>query len=261
MQILLPPSEGKHAPATGLPADPAKLAVPGLNPARLQVRSALAALCEGPVDEAAAVLGLGERQRADIAVNTGLATAAAAPAESVYTGVLYDALDLPGLPPRARDRAHRQLLIFSGLWGAVRPGDRIPAYRCAVGVKLPGLGTAKPTGLAAFWRPHLRAHLSPVIGEEFVLDLRSGAYAAMWRPHGGFAAVRILHERVVAGRVTRSVVSHFNKATKGRLVADLLNGDVECADTADLVEALRDLKYTVEIDDAAKGIDVIVTEV
>ena len=47
-------------------------------------------------------------------------------------------------------------------------------------------------------------------------------YAAFWRPPAGLAprvaTVRVLHE--VDG--ARKVVSHFNKATKGRIVRDLL---------------------------------------
>jgi len=42
------------------------------------------------------------------------------------------------------------------------------------------------------------------------------------------------------------VVSHFNKATKGRLVRSLLVAGAEPQSPAELIDALRDLKYTVE---------------
>ena len=101
-----------------------------------------------------------------------------------------------------------------------------------------------------------------------VLDLRSSGYAAMWRPTGRLAertvTVRVLHEQVVAGEVRRSVVSHFNKASKGRLVRDLLLADAAPRSAGRLVEGLRDLKYTVEERPTAAGrsrqADVIVRE-
>ena len=64
-------------------------------------------------------------------------------------------------------------------------------------------------------------------------------YAAFWRPAGlpRVATVRVLHE--VAGR--RQVVSHFNKATKGRILRALLENGANPRTPARLAEALRDL--------------------
>jgi len=55
------------------------------------------------------------------------------------------------------------------------------------------------------------------------------------------------------------VVSHFNKATKGRIVRDLALAEVRPRTVSQLVAALRDLKYTV--DEQPNGLDVVVTEV
>jgi uncharacterized protein len=64
--------------------------------------------------------------------------------------------------------------------------------------------------------------------------------------------------------VTRSVLSHFNKATKGRIVRDLATGATTVKTTRDLVTALRDLKYTVEDTPMGDGgrhrVDVVVTD-
>jgi hypothetical protein len=54
------------------------------------------------------------------------------------------------------------------------------------------------------------------------------------------------------------VVSHFNKATKGRLVRDLAMAGASPRDTLELASVLRDLKYTVEVDGGR--LDVIVAE-
>ncbi|MET8243237.1 peroxide stress protein YaaA [Streptomyces sp. NPDC005202] len=265
MLVLLPPSEGKASSGRGAPLKPESLSLPGLTAAREAVLAELVELCTGDEDKAREVLGLSEGQRGEVAKNAGLRTAGARPAGEIYTGVLYDALDLASLDAAARKRAARSLLVFSGLWGAVRVTDRIPSYRCSMGVKLPGLGA-----LGAYWRAPMAAVLPEAAGDGLVLDLRSSAYAAAWKPKGEVAGrtatVRVLHAQVVDGVERRSVVSHFNKATKGRIVRSLLTAGAAPKDPAELVEALRDLGYVVEAEPPAKAgkawaLDVVVTQI
>ncbi|MFF4831445.1 peroxide stress protein YaaA [Streptomyces sp. NPDC001315] len=265
MLVLLPPSEGKASSGRGAPLKPESLSLPGLNAARAAVLDELAELCAGDEEKAREVLGLSEGLRGEIAKNVELRTAGARPAGEIYTGVLYDALDLASLDTAAKKRAARSLLVFSGLWGAVRVTDRIPSYRCSMGVKLPGLGA-----LGAHWRTPMASALPEAAGDGLVLDLRSSAYAAAWKPKGEVAGrtatVRVLHSQVVDGVEKRSVVSHFNKATKGRIVRDLLAAGIAPKDPAELVEALRDLGYVVEAEAPAKtgkpwALDVVVTEI
>ena len=85
---------------------------------------------------------------AEIARNLVLETSPALPAARVYTGVLYDALDLASLDPAARRRANRWLVTVSALFGAVRPPDAIVPYRLSMAVNLPGVGP-----LASAWKP------------------------------------------------------------------------------------------------------------
>ncbi|GAA2114782.1 peroxide stress protein YaaA [Kitasatospora saccharophila] len=264
MLVLLPPSEGKAAPEAGVPVELAGLSLPGLAAARGRVLAALVELCAGDEERAAGVLGLSKGLRGEVAKNAGLLSAGARPAGEVYTGVLFDNLGLAKLDEAAYARAERSLLVFSGLWGAVRIGDRIPPYRCSMGVKLPPLGA-----LGAYWRGELDAVL-PGVADGLVLDLRSSAYAAAWKPAGPVAGrtvtVRVLQERLVDGVPKRSVVSHFNKATKGRLVRDLLAAGLEPAAPGELVDALEQLGHRVEV--SARGtdrkpwqLDVVVTDV
>ncbi|WKK22243.1 peroxide stress protein YaaA [Streptomyces olivoreticuli] len=268
MLVLLPPSEGKATAVEGgarAALDVGALSLPGLAGAREAVLTELVELCAGDEDKAAEVLGLSPGLRGEIAKNAGLWTAGTRPAGEIYTGVLYDALGLATLPAAARRRAERSLLVFSGLWGAVRVGDPIPSYRCSMGVRLPGLGA-----LGAYWRGAMEAHLPEVAADGPVLDLRSAAYATAWKPKGDIAArtatVRVLQSKIVNGVEKRSVVSHFNKATKGRLVRDLLTSGATPPDVPQLVDALRVLGYAVEATPPARAgrtwsLDVVVTEV
>lgn len=265
MLVLLPPSEGKASSGRGAPLKPESLSLPGLTAAREAVLDELVELCAGDEDKAREVLGLSEGLRGEVAKNAGLRTAGARPAGEIYTGVLYDALDLASLDTAAKRRAARSLLVFSGLWGAVRVTDRIPSYRCSMGVRLPGLGA-----LGTHWRTPMEAALPEAAGGGLVLDLRSSAYTAAWKPKGEVAGrtatVRVLHAQVVDGVEKRSVVSHFNKATKGRIVRSLLLAGTAPKDPAELVEALRDLGYVVEAKAPARAgrawaLDVVVTEI
>ncbi|MBO3738861.1 peroxide stress protein YaaA [Actinoplanes flavus] len=263
MLILLPPSEGKTPAAAGAPVDPSSLWLPSLTAARTRVLKKLVSLCARSsarsIADSLAVLGLSEGQRGEVARNAGLLTAPAGVASGIYTGVLYEALNPGDLPPAARRWLGESAVVFSGLWGAVRLGDRIPAYRCSIGVTLPTIG-----GLTAYWKKALRPALDEAAAGTPVLDLRSGAYAAMWAPAENAAAVKVLHERIVDGVARRSVVSHFNKATKGRLVRALAAEGAAPGSVDELVTALRDLKFTVEERPGPTGqprqLEVIVTE-
>ncbi|MFD6416971.1 peroxide stress protein YaaA [Streptomyces sp. NPDC060194] len=254
MQVLLPPSEGKAASGRGAALDLGSLSLPGLTEARAAVLAELVELCAADEEKAREVLGLSEGLRGEVAKNAGLLEAGTRRAGEIYTGVLYDALGLATLDTAARRRAGRSLLVFSGLWGAVRIGDRIPSYRCSMGVKLPGTGP-----LGAYWRTAMAPVLPEVVGEGLVLDLRSAAYAAAWKPKGATAertaTVRVLHAP------TRKVVSHFNKATKGRIVRSLLTAGADPRSVGELAKTLRELGYVVEEGRGHGALDVLVDEV
>ena len=259
MLILVPPSETKAFPAQSPPVELGALVLPQLAPTRARLLKALARVARGRVPAALDSLGLSEGQAGELAHNRELLAAPAGPAAEVYTGVLYDALDLPGLDRQGI--ATDQVLIFSGLWGALRPADRIPHYRCSAGAKLPPAGP-----VSAVWRKALRAPLAAHVGDQLVVDLRSGAYASLWAAGGNAVTVRVLHERESGGAITRSVVSHFNKATKGRLARALLESGEQPAKPDELADLIRALGYTVESGpggtrpDAPAALDIVVSE-
>ena len=253
MLILLPPSEGKSAPRRGKPLDLGSLSFPELHAARAEVLEGLVRLCTDGTADAASVLGLGPTQADEVARNARLRTAPTARADHVYSGVLYEALDLPSLDVAARRRATSRLAITSGLFGLLRPADRIPAYRLSGSVSLPGLGA-----VARHWARHLAPAVEEAAGNGLVVDLRSGGYTPFWRPTKTEAprvvTVRVLHE--VGG--TRKVVSHFNKATKGRLVRDLLVDGSTPRSPGRLAELLGDLGWKVEAGERPTQLDVLV---
>jgi cytoplasmic iron level regulating protein YaaA (DUF328/UPF0246 family) len=257
--ILLPPSEGKTPARRGKPLDLATLSFPELSAPRQAVLDALVELCRGDPDRARRTLGLPPGLADLVGRNADLVAASTARADRVYTGVLYDALALPDLPADARRRATSRVAVVSSLFGLVRPGDRIPAYRLSGDASLPGVGP-----VAGVWRRHLDPVVRGAAGAGLIVDLRSTTYAAFWRPATDLArrvvTVRVLHES--DGR--RSVVSHFNKATKGRLVRGLLEDGANPPSVPALVRTLERLGWQVEVGAAGKAgtqVDVVVSDV
>ncbi|PYI38111.1 peroxide stress protein YaaA [Arthrobacter psychrolactophilus] len=237
MLILLPPSEGKTPAADGSPVDLAELSFPELTTARQDVAVALAAI--SAQDDALSQLGVGASLVHEVSRNTRLAHEPAAPAHSIYSGVLFDALGYQSLTTPQKIKADAAVVVVSGLWGAVRFADRIPAYRLSMSVGLPGLGK-----LASFWKPKLASAMEDAAQGQLLVDCRSSTYAAAWVP---------APERTVAVNVfterdgTRKVVSHFAKHTRGELARHLLTRRGKAPETpAQLAKAAGE-KWTVEL--------------
>src|SRR6478672_12745977 len=186
--------------------DRARLSFPELAPTRASVAATLAEVSGRP--DAPALLGVSANLLRDIRRNLVLDTAPALPAADLYTGVLYDALDLPGLDTAALRRARRWLLVISALYGALRPGDKVAPYRLSMGVNLGALGP-----LAAVWREPLAEVLPRVAGRGVVVDCRSSTYAAAWAPRGPLA------DRWVQVRVPGA--THMAKHTRGLVARHL----------------------------------------
>ena len=259
MLILLPPSEGKTPPKAGEPLDLTELSFAGLAKTRKAVLAALIRFCRTDPTAAAVALGLGPTQAGHVRTNTQLKRAPAAPALDIYTGVLFEALDAGSLRHAERARLNRLVAISSALFGLVRPDDRIPAYRLSGDTTLPDLGS-----MPSVWRDQVSAQLELEAG--LILDLRSGAYAALG------PLPQAVAERSVVGRILhehdgkRSIVSHHNKATKGRLVRSLTEASSLPGSIPDLLDALSSLGYVVELQPTRKTgvqavVDIIVSEI
>lgn len=220
MLVLLPPSETKAIGGDGAPLDLDSLSFPELNTVRDKLVTALIDLARD-VPASLKALDISERQVDEVHRNAQLRTSETMPALTRYTGVLYDALDFQTLRKADRERAYRRLAVASALFGVVRGGDPVPAYRLSGGSTLPAHGS-----LRTLWKPALEPVLTEA--DEFVVDLRSGAYSSL---------AKIPHAVVV--RVVTSegkVISHFNKAHKGLLARAIATSKAEPKDLKGLVK-------------------------
>ena len=244
MLLLLPPREGKSAPEGGIPTR--KLSFPELGKPLTQVWDALIAMCKHEPQTAAKNLGLGVTQLDEVATNIHLAKSKCGPAIDVYTGVLYEALDAYSLNARTRTKLNKTAAISSALFGLVRPLDLIPAYRLS--------GNSTVTSLPSLplvWREASSAVIAASAGP--IIDMRSQTYMALGPiPETCYEraiTLRVLHEK----NGKRSVVSHFNKATKGALVRSLMLNSKTPKNTNEFLAALTTLGYKWEISESKKS--------
>lgn len=235
--VLLPPSETKSDGGASAPLELSELAMPQLTAVRDKLVTELVGLAADPAASRAA-LGLGKGADAEIVRNAALRTSPTRPALERYTGVLYDALDAAAFTKVQRSKAFARLAIGSALFGAVRAGDQIPAYRLSGGSKIPGLPT-----LSALWRDSLADALHAEAGGDLVVDLRSGTYQQLGRVPDAITA-NVLTEHPDG---TRTVVSHFNKHHKGLLARALVLTRAEPTDVRGIARVAEKAGLRTEI--------------
>ena len=114
--------------------------------------------------------------------------------------------------------AEAAVLVFSGGLGIVRGSDLVPWYRVPAAARLPIGGT-----VAASWRAALASEVPVVLGDRFVVDLRSSDYTGLWKPPAGrVVAIRVLRQRKIGRQRVEQVVSYHSKLTKGRIARALV---------------------------------------
>lgn len=235
-------------PGEGDPVDLGALAfAEELESLRGKLLDALERLGGKPVGQAVKALGISAGQAGEVGLDAALRKASAAPAAEVYSGVLYERLDLMGLPSAARRRAAGQVLIASALWGFVRPEDRIPYYRFSAKARLKGVGPP-----VAWWRDAL-AEAMPDEPGDLIVDMRSAAYAAAWKPkRATLLSVRAFTE--TGGK--RKTVSHMAKAVRGDVARALLLAKKSPADSEVAAATVAAAGFEVEL--TPSTLDVIV---
>ena len=255
--ILLPPSEGKTVPHTRHVLDLAELSFTELTALRSKTIDALVKVSEGRISAARKILGVTANQDDEIARNHDLSNKPVAPAMEVYTGVLFDAIGIDSLSKSALKNFSRDAYVISALFGLISVNDQIPAYRLSGSAKLPKVGS-----MASTWNEPV-AHVLVSVNE-FIIDLRSGTYQKLGQiPEavaGNSVVPRIL-QRMPSG--PPKIVSHHNKATKGRIVRAIAQSGKALKSVDALAEVIAGLGADVQIIKPANpakpfGLDVVV---
>ena len=126
------------------------------------------------------------------------------PAMSVYSGVLYQALEWSSLSPAARKRGEASIAIISAKYGVVSPLDRIENYKLKINNK--AMATLVESKLSN-------------LEKTLIVDCRSSTYKTVWKSPADIT-VEIKVSTVVDG--VRTVVTHMSKKTRGEITRWLL---------------------------------------
>ena len=137
------------------------------------------------------------------------------PAVLAFNGDVYDGLDAKTLKTADHRWAQQHIVILSGLYGALRPLDRLQPYRLEMGT---ALKTARGKDLYAYWGDTVAEHLNARQADDaapVVVNLASVEYARV-------ALRKALRARVVdcvfeEGQADGSfkVISFFAKKARG----------------------------------------------
>lgn len=228
--VLLPPSESKLSAESGPKLNLGSLAFPELTDKRNKVLAELIKLSSGRQTKALAVLDISKKQDFELVRNQNLLSEPTAPAWQIYSGVLFEALDPHSLTTVQRAKLCELTFVQSALFGLVSLNDEIPAYRLSGDSVLPKIGS-----LSRFWA----ASCSQVLeqGNDLIIDLRSGIYCKLGPvPETVPVVVPKIMQRMKSG--PPKVVSHHNKATKGRILRALAQSKSRVKSVDDLANII-----------------------
>ena len=162
------------------------------------------------------------------------------PAVLAFNGDVYEGLDAASLSEDDLQWAQQHLLILSGLYGVLRPLDRMQPYRLEMGT---ALDNARGKNLYAFWGDTLAGHInerlqsdaSPVIvnlaSQEYFKAVRPTAASRWLKPRivecvfedwkAGQYKVISFHAKRARGLMTRFAITHRLRTPQGLQDFDL----------------------------------------
>lgn len=155
--------------------------------------------------------------------STRFTAANSRPAALAFAGDVYEGLQATTLPVADWEWAQRHVVILSGLYGLLRPLDKLQPYRLEMGTRLAGPGGARD--LYAYWGDTLAQALHAQLAghaAKVVVNLASQEYSrAALRPalkarvvecvfedwHGGAWKVISFHAKRARGAMARHAIT------------------------------------------------------
>jgi cytoplasmic iron level regulating protein YaaA (DUF328/UPF0246 family) len=193
-----------------------------LNPSRRELIAALQQAMDTS-DDLEELLGVkGDALEGAIKANREVLRAPLMSALDRYSpGVLYEAMDFAGLPTGAQRRLLENGVIFSGLFGLLRPDDLIPNYFLRMEATLPEIGK-----VYQFWRPRMSQVLNVTLKDRVVWNMLSGPHEKAWDDdHSYRKMIEVQFVREEKGE--RKPVTQGVKPLRGQLVNYIVRETLE----------------------------------
>lgn len=151
------------------------------------------------------------------------------PAVLAFNGDVYEGLDARSLDAETLRSAQQRLRILSGLYGLLRPLDRLQPYRLEMGRPVQ---TPTGKGLYAYWGERLALELNRLGAQQrtpVLINLASQEYfKAVQRKALRLPVLELVFEEVKAG--VPKVVSFFAKRARGLMARHVLSQGLDHPD-------------------------------
>jgi len=209
MYILFSPSEGKKLGGEGSVLEEQTLLFQELHSKRLPLLLSYNKLIlEGSQSELHKLTGIKKEEEIK-KYQKDIFTSATMPSIERYDGVAYDYLDFSSLSQQSKNFLYQHCIIFSNLFGPLRGGNLIPAYKFKQGASLGGIATE------TIYKKEFSCALDTLFKDELILDLRAGFYEKFYTLDQDFITMKFLK----GGKS----VSHWAKAYRGKVLQVLSN--------------------------------------
>lgn len=144
-------------------------------------------------------------------------------------GVLFEAMNFPALPTGAQRRLLENGIIFSGLFGLLRPDDLIPDYQVSLHATIPGVGD-----VAEYWHDLVSGILNKQLEDHVVWNLLPDKMPPIWTDEHTYKEMITanFYGRKKGGK--RPEVKDGVEALRGQLVGFIVK------ESADDVELLKE---------------------
>ena len=239
--ILLPPAEGKQEGGNPFAPDMFDYRTSNtfnffhqLNPQRRNLIDQLQAVIKSGDHDLEAIFGLkDEHLEKAIEANLSVYNAPLISALDRYSpGVMYQAMDFPGLPTGAQRRLLEEGIIFSGLFGLLRPDDLIPMYKLRMDATIGDIGK-----VSSYWKEPVSQALNETLTGRFVWNFLPSVHDDVWENEVTYdAMVQVKFFKRARKGAELKPVTHGVKPLRGKLVNHIVKETIESLDEEMIME-------------------------
>ena len=159
------------------------------------------------------------------------------PAVLTYFGTAFKYLNAQNWNDDTAIYAQNNLMILSGLYGLLKPYDRVEKYRLEMGIKFNYLDGFK--NLYDFWNQDIKNYLKEFKSDKTIINLASNEYIKMINKYQYFdKIINCIFLQNSNGKL--KVIANHSKAARGSMASFILQNKIT---TPNQLKEYRDLNY------------------